>query len=207
MDLKRRNYWIFDMDGTLTVAIHDFDAIRDALGLPQGRPILEQLTELPESEAQRLLDRLDTIEHDLTARATAQNGARELLESLEREGRRLGILTRNSHKNALKTLANCGLAEFFEPESVLGRESCAVKPSADGVRKLLAKWNALPQEAVMVGDYLFDLIAGREAGTATVYLDPTGRFEYVDRADVCVDNLCRLLELVSDGKHRGEEGC
>ena len=29
MNLADRRYWIFDMDGTLTVAIHDFDAIRE----------------------------------------------------------------------------------------------------------------------------------------------------------------------------------
>ena len=38
--LKRKN-WIFDLDGTLTVAVHDFDAIRKELGIPAGLPIVE----------------------------------------------------------------------------------------------------------------------------------------------------------------------
>ena len=30
--LKRKN-WIFDLDGTLTIAVHDFNAIRKELGI------------------------------------------------------------------------------------------------------------------------------------------------------------------------------
>lgn len=190
------------MDGTLTVAIHDFDAIRDALGLPQGRPILEQLAELPEEQAGPLRERLDEIERDLAGRTQAQAGARELLAALRNGGARMGILTRNSHVNALATLSNCGLVEFFDPAFVLGRESCEVKPSADGIRMLLAAWDASPDDAVMVGDYLFDLIAGREAGTATVYVDPNGKFEYRARADVCVGDLEELARILTGGSKR-----
>jgi HAD superfamily hydrolase (TIGR01509 family) len=202
MNLSSRHHWIFDMDGTLTVAIHDFDAIRDALGLPQGRPILEQLAELPEEKAGPLRDRLDEIERDLAGRTQAQAGARELLAALRNGGVRMGILTRNSHVNALATLSNCGLAEFFDPAFVLGRESCEVKPSADGIRMLLAAWDASPHDAVMVGDYLFDLIAGREAGTATVYVDPNGKFEYSARADLCVGDLEELAQILTGGSKR-----
>ncbi|HIN00314.1 MAG TPA: HAD family hydrolase, partial [Deltaproteobacteria bacterium] len=37
--LLQRKYWIFDLDGTLTVAVHDFNAIRNELGIPAGQPI------------------------------------------------------------------------------------------------------------------------------------------------------------------------
>ena len=60
-DLTASKYWVFDMDGTLTVAVHDFNAIRDELGLPQGRPILEQLAEMPEERSGPLRERLDEV--------------------------------------------------------------------------------------------------------------------------------------------------
>jgi phosphoglycolate phosphatase-like HAD superfamily hydrolase len=185
------------MDGTLTVAVHDFDAIRDELGLPQGRPILEQLAEMPEDRARPLLERLDEIERELARGATSQPGAKRLLRALGRRGAKTGILTRNSHAIALATLDACGLLDFFDPAFVIGRESCEVKPSAAGIRKLLAAWDAPAGDAVMVGDYLFDLIAGREAGTATVYLDPTGKFQYRERADLCVRSLTELGDLLA----------
>ena len=46
--LLQRKYWIFDLDGTLTVAVHDFNAIRNELGIPAGQPILKTIESLPE---------------------------------------------------------------------------------------------------------------------------------------------------------------
>ena len=37
MSLAEVRHWVFDMDGTLTVAVHDFAAIRVALGDPGRR--------------------------------------------------------------------------------------------------------------------------------------------------------------------------
>jgi HAD superfamily hydrolase (TIGR01509 family) len=183
------------MDGTLTVAIHDFEAIRNELGLPPGRPILETLAALPFDQAARLRQRLDDIELQLAFQALPQAGAADLLIGLRQRGGRLGILTRNSRRNAQETLRRCGLLDLFEPDCILGREAAAPKPSPDGVRQLLARWGARPDEAVMVGDYRFDLEAGRGAGTATVYIDLTGAGEWSHLADVTVGNLAELMAL------------
>jgi len=183
------------MDGTLTVAVHDFDAIRRELGLPHGQPILEALAQLPAARAAPLHQRLDEIELELALEARPQPGALDLLASLERRGARLGILTRNSEQNAAETLRAAGLARFFAPEFVIGRESCAPKPSPEGVNLLLGKWDAEPPAAVVVGDYVHDLRAGRGAGVSTVYFDPGDSAVFTDEADWTVR---RLSELHSD---------
>jgi HAD superfamily hydrolase (TIGR01509 family) len=197
MNLSEKKYWIFDMDGTLTVPAHDFDAIRRELGLSLGRPILEQLAELPEERAKALFERLDEIELGIARRAEPQRGSLELLAHLRTKGAGLGILTRNSRSTALETLRICGFTEFFDPRHVMSREMCALKPSGDGVRKLLGLWDALPGEAVMVGDYLFDIMAGREAGVETVFIDNLGREEYARQADRSVKTVGELLALLS----------
>ena len=196
MDLGARRHWIFDMDGTLTVAVHDFDAIRAELGLEPKKPILEQLALLPESQARKLFARLDALELELALQARAAEGAVHLLESLVTRGAALGILTRNTRLNALETLRAAGLARFFAADCVLGREAAAPKPDPQGIRRLLARWNAAPDSAVMVGDYRFDLLAGRAAGTATVYVDPDGAFPFAEHADVSVDSLAALARLL-----------
>jgi HAD superfamily hydrolase (TIGR01509 family) len=201
MNLADRTYWIFDMDGTLTVPAHDFDAIREELGLPQGQPILEQLADLPEEHADELRRRLEAIELRIARHAKRQPGSRELLTALHARGTTLGILTRNSHDNALETLETCGLMEFFDPVNVVAREMCDPKPSADGIRRLLTRWNASPDEAVMVGDFLFDILAGREAGTATVYVHNLGKDDYSAHADITVRSLENLVPL--DGGPKG----
>ena len=51
MTLKDIKHWVFDMDGTLTLAVHDFAAIRQALGIPPEDDILTHLNGLPTDEA------------------------------------------------------------------------------------------------------------------------------------------------------------
>jgi HAD superfamily hydrolase (TIGR01509 family) len=196
VSFERRDCWIFDMDGTLTLSIHDFDGIKRILGLPLDRPILEALNELPAAQAAQLHQQLDALELDIAHRATAQVGARDLLIKLRSRGDRIGILTRNSKPNAQATLATCGLAEFFPAEVILSRHCCPPKPSPDGIWQLLSGWSASPDRSVMVGDYLFDLEAGRRAGIATVYLDPTGEFPWQDRADLPITTLAEITAML-----------
>ena len=180
------------MDGTLTIAVHDFDAIRLELGLPAGKPILEALADLPEAVAKGLFERLDELELELARRARAAEGAAGLLDALAERSARLGIVTRNSHANSLATLDACGLARYFHPAHIVGREAAVPKPDPGGIHRLLGAWRAAPHEAVMVGDYRFDLVAGRAAGTATVYVDASGEFPFAEHADVSVRSLAEL---------------
>ncbi len=184
------------MDGTLTVAVHDFDAIRAELGMPIGKPILEELAKLPEREARGLFERLEAIELELARGARAAAGAVALLEALEVRTARLGILTRNSHANALETLRASGLERFFPAACIVGRETAAPKPDPGGIHHLLDAWSAAPEQAVMVGDYRYDLLAGRAAGTATVYVDVEGAFPFVEHADLAVRSLEELAVLI-----------
>ena len=58
---------------------------------------------------------------------------------------------------------------------------------------------AEPEDAVMVGDYLFDLEAGRSAGTATVLVDSDGTRPWHHLADRVVQSLdIRLLEAANE---------
>jgi HAD superfamily hydrolase (TIGR01509 family) len=197
MPLSARDCWIFDMDGTLTVAAHDFDAIRAALGLPPDQPILEEIASRPSREAAALHRQLAEIEVEIAHRSRPQPGAADVLESLRKGGARLGILTRNSERIARDTLAASGLTEFFSSQSIVGRESSTPKPKPDGIFELLRRFRAEPAQAVMIGDYRFDLEAGRKAGTATVYFDPEGKREWDELADHRVESLSFLLELRS----------
>ena len=84
---------------------------------------------------------------------------------------------------------------YFADDDILHRESCAPKPEPDGVELLLRRWNSERRDTVMVGDYLFDLQAGKNAGTATIYIDCSGQFEWSALADISVANFASLLPL------------
>lgn len=194
MDLLQRRHWIFDLDGTLTVAMHDFDAFRASNGLPPDVPILEALDAMSGPEAAALHLSLVGWERDVAGQSLPQPGARELLEALASRGARMGILTRNTKPVALETLAAAQLDSFFDERLVIGRDEAPPKPDPGGVLALLHGWGAPAEDAVMVGDYVFDLQAGRRAGAYTVYIDPDGEFPHADEADRCVRELTALLE-------------
>lgn len=164
--------WVFDLDGTLTLAQHDFPAIRRELGVPADADILTYMAALPAADYTAMKAQLDAIELRLAAEVEPAPGAVELVRQLREQGRRLGILTRNLQVVARSTLSCLGILDCFAAEDVLGREDAAPKPSPDGIHQLLDRWQLSPDEAVMVGDFRFDLEAGRAAGSRTCLILP-----------------------------------
>lgn len=192
-----RRCWIFDLDGTLTLPVHDFPAIRRALGMRDSDPdILGFLASLPPGEAAARHARLIEIEYELADRTAAAPGAVRLLDQLLRRNACVGILTRNTREIALHTLGQIGLKGYFAPDAILGREEAAPKPHPEGIEKLLAAWGSTPDETVMVGDYLFDLQVGRAAGTATIHVDRSCLFRWPELADLAVATLEELAESI-----------
>lgn len=171
MSLSAVRNWVFDMDGTLTVAVHDFAAIRVALGIPPEDDILTHLAALPAAEAEAKHAWLLEHERDLAVASTAATGAVELVRELAGRGCQLAILTRNARELAHVTLKAIGLADCFAKELVLGRDEAAPKPSPDGLLKIAQAWDVDPSELVMVGDYRIDLECGRTAGARTVLVN------------------------------------
>ena len=171
MTLKDVKHWVFDMDGTLTVAVHDFAAIRRALDIPAQDDILTHLNGLPAHEAQAKHAWLLEHERELALASTPAPGAVELVRELAARGCRLGVLTRNARELAHITLEAIGLAPFFAPQDVLGRDNAAHKPDPDGLLQLARAWEVEPSQMVMVGDYRFDLDCGRAAGSKTVLVN------------------------------------
>ena len=191
-----RQHWVFDLDGTLTLPVHDFSVIRHALGVPKGTDILGYLASLPETDAQPLHDKLNEIETELLERIEPAPGLIQLIEALYQRGSRLGILTRNTREIALKTLNCLGIGAYFSEACILGRSDVPPKPDPEGLFRLSVQWETAPHELVMVGDYLFDLQTGRNAGAATIHVDRTRSFSWPELTDISVETLEELLSIL-----------
>ena len=184
------------MDGTLTISAHDFEYIRRKLGLEQEVPILEALNAMPGEEAAPLWELLNEMEEYFADKSSLMHGAATLLQILHARGAQMAILTRNTLPVVEKTLRACGIDHFFPRELILDRDCCVPKPSPDGIHQLLDLWQADAADTVMVGDYLFDLQAGREAGVTTIHLDQKGEFAWPEFADICIRGFAEIEAFV-----------
>lgn len=171
MTLRAARHWVFDMDGTLTLAVHDFEAIKRALEIPPGDDILHHLAALPAEVAAAKHAWLLDHERELALAAQPAPGAVELVRELRARGCQLGILTRNAHSLALLTLQAIGLGESFASADVLGRDEAPPKPHPGGLLHLAERWRVAPTELVMVGDYRYDLECARAAGAYSVLVN------------------------------------
>jgi len=184
------------MDGTLTISAHDFEHIRRNLGLEQQVPILEALNAMPVEQAAPLWESLNKMEADYADQSSLMHGASAILQKLQARGAQLAILTRNTMPIVDKTLRACGIEHFFPREAILDRDSCQPKPSPDGIHRLLDHWQADAENTVMVGDYLFDLQAGKSAGVTTIHIDQQGKFAWPEVADICIREFAEIDAFV-----------
>lgn len=193
--LADARHWVFDLDGTLTLAIHDFAAIRRALDIPAEHDILHHLAALPAAEAARKHAWLLAHEQQLAEAAQAASGAPELVRHLHARGCRLGILTRNARPLARLTLATIGLDQCFAEQDIVGRDEAPPKPDPGGLLVLAERWQVQPDALVMVGDYRFDLDCARAVGATSVLVNVQDN-PWPELADLQARDCAELLRLL-----------
>ncbi len=154
---------IFDLDGTLVDSRLDFAQIRQEIGLPDGQPILEAIESMSAKDAARCHEILDRHEIAGAERAQLIPGVAKMLATLAVRELSLGLITRNSRRATDLTLQRLDL-QF---EHVLAREDAPAKPDPTAIHMLCEAWNLPVEQTVMIGDFHFDLEAGKRAGTWT----------------------------------------
>ncbi len=155
---------IFDLDGTLVDSSLDFEQMRREMGLPPESPLLESLAKMSAADAERCHAILQRHEGAGAERAVLMPGVAAFLTEAATRGIRCAVFTRNGREVARRTLERLGL-RF---EIVVAREDAPIKPDPAGIRAICKSWELSPDEVAMVGDYRFDIIAGRQAGVKTV---------------------------------------
>jgi HAD superfamily hydrolase (TIGR01549 family) len=183
---------VFDLDGTVVSQELDFEAIRVEIGLPSGTPLLEALARMPLSERQRAGVILDEHERIAAAKARLLPGVIEFMGRLERRGIPRALLSRNSRRSVATILERFGLR--FDP--VMAREDAPHKPDPAGLTRICHAWMLQPSEVLIVGDFLYDLQAGKAAGTRTALVTHGRDWPFAHLADVTFSSFCELPELL-----------
>jgi hydrogenase expression/formation protein HypE len=193
---------LFDFDGTLThPGALDFPAIKLELGCPVDQPILEYLETLAPARRAELMKILEEKE-DIAAKASRPNrGAEKCLSDLKNRGLLLGILTRNSLssvKKALKTFNGVTAKDF---SVIITRDVSQPKPHPDGVIKAARRMGLTSSELLVVGDFRFDVMAGKAAGAWTALLTDGGRSVMAPgdpEPDFTISHLETILDILAD---------
>lgn len=183
---------IFDMDGTLTRPFLDFPAIRKAIGIPE--PLLENMLALPAgAERERAFSILEKFEEEAADASELNDGAAEVLRFLETRRIPSGLVTRNSRRSTDRVLRKHSLSF----EIVVTREDAPAKPRPEPLWLICEKLGVTPPQALMVGDFKFDIVAGRNAGTRTALLTNGKLPPYLKEVppDHVLERLADLMRL------------
>jgi len=188
---------ILDLDGTITQPCLDFSLIRQEMGLQDNpEPILEAMEDMPEAHMERSLAILHRHEKQAVQCSALNPHVKEVLVALRDQGIRIGVLTRNLHENARAVSRKHGL-EF---DGIVGRDDGPPKPDAFGVHYLCAKFKVLPEETLMVGDYLHDMLCARAAGAIGVLLESHEKNrEFAEYASFTIENMGQIIQIMADG--------
>ncbi len=185
---------IFDLDGTLTKPVLDFDQIRREMGILEG-PILEAIDEMGELQRQKALDILHEHEHQAAHHSQLHEGVRDTIDTLRQQGWPVAILTRNAAKWMHVVLDK----HEITVDAYSTRDDGVVKPSPQPILNLCMKTKSNPRKSWMVGDHLFDIQSGRDAGCTTILMighNPTP--EYASQADHVIKSIPAIVQLVNN---------
>lgn len=164
-----------------------------------GPPLDETFNALDPARAQEMIDTYRSFnhaQHDALIREFET--VYETIETLYKNGFRLGVVTTKIHQTAVRGLKKTRLEPFFS--CVIGLDDAKhAKPDPEPIYKALDLLRSTPDEALMVGDNYHDILAGKNAGTKTAGVAWTikGR-EYLEQyePDFMLEKMSDLLAIV-----------
>ena len=185
---------IFDMDGTITKPVLDFEAIRLELGLESLEHITHQLSELSEERQAKAWGIIHKHEANAMILQELQPGFLDVLELCRAHGLKVGLLTLNLRKSVEL------LCEKFDLsfDGIITREFEFIKPSPKPLLHLLDQWQLEPSESFMIGDYIHDIECANNAGATSCYLFNPDTEDFSDQANFTVKSMADLHDLLTN---------
>jgi phosphoglycolate phosphatase len=178
---------IFDFDGTLAVLNIDFSSMRERVfdlirrsgiveAAIQEKYLLEIIDEVYEmfwekspSGAETFYQESHDILHEVEMKAAEKGslipGAGGTLKGLREKGIKVGIITRNCEDAVRKVFPEIDdFCDIFVSRNSVKK----VKPHPDHLTRVMDSLKVSGEEAMMVGDHIIDIQAGKRVGMKTV---------------------------------------
>jgi HAD superfamily hydrolase (TIGR01549 family) len=185
----------FDMDGTITRPLLDFDAIRRDLGITG--PILEALRHLHGEDLLEAHRILDDHERAASEQSELNDGCIELLDDLAANGCRTALITRNSRGSTEIILAKHRL-KF---DVVFTREDEPAKPDPEALYRAMKLLECRREDVWMVGDGSHDIEAAEAAGVVSVWISHGTPRQFEAEPTITIELLHELLPMLKTLRH------
>lgn len=176
---------LFDLDGVIVENMLDFKRISEQIFGEVKFPLLENISQIKdEEEKKRAHFILNAHEQRAANRCQLKEGINQVIKFLDRYNIKKGVITRNS-RNSVSVIVH----RFnFRFDALISREDAPPKPAKEPVILACKKMNLPPTHVLLLGDYKFDMMAGKKAGVRTVLLRNNSQLSspYADKTVNCL---------------------
>ncbi len=159
---------------------------------------------LPDETAEQAIeDFYRYYEEHHESKAQLYPGMSDTLSKLYAQDRILALFTGKGRTTTEITLKVLGIGDYFS-QVITGHDVRKHKPSGEGIRMILARFDLRPSETVMIGDSVADVKASAEAGVDAaavlwdsygyekmLTLETTYRFHTLDEFHGWIDRMIR----------------
>lgn len=206
---------LFDYDGTLMdtneVVLqswqHTFRTLKGKEEDPGvirktfGEPLVMTLAKLfPETPVEKSLDIYRSFQREVFADfVEVFPGMLELLQTLKDKGYRLGLVTSRTKDTTWSGLEHYGMDKYFDAVITAG-DTDKHKPDPEPILITLDRMGAVPSQAIMVGDTMFDLLCAKNAGVKSVMVDwsVTMTEDEKSQADYTIGTATELMDILEE---------
>jgi len=178
---------LFDMDGTIVDTNYNWAQIKNELGT-EGRPILVYLKTLKDPERSIKWRILEKYEGEATKKAVLKKGVPEFLDFLNAKNIKTALITNNSQKNVNYLLEKFQLTF----DLIMARETGLWKPSGKPLTAAIKKLNIKKNEACVIGDSKFDMLAAVSAGIPNIFILNKNRSDFDQNKVEIFDSIAQI---------------
>ena len=186
---------LFDWDGVIADTRLDFSEVKRKYYGDRPAMLLEDSVSLASEARESLMRDLEEIETRGARNASFVRGVDRVLGWVEDMKIQWAIVSRNCKKSILISASVMGMKL---PSIVRSRDDGdCVKPDPRALREVCGHLSAAPSQALLIGDYIYDMMGARRAGMRGILVRDKIQDGWAPWLELCCANMDELFAWFS----------